>query len=90
MLVEAGFVSLIRTLLIFAGIYYGFKLIFRFLVPFLLKRFIQKHGANYSQQSSNSNRKKDGEVNINSRPNSKSEKEKLGDYVDFEEIKEND
>ncbi len=64
--------------------YFGFKLISRIFYMFLLKK-VARNQFNY-QSNSNSN-KKEGEVSIDKMPNkNKSKSDKLGDYVDYEEI----
>lgn len=64
--------------------YFGFKLISRIFYMFLLKK-VARNRSNY-QSNSNSN-KKEGEVSIDKMPNkNKSKSDKLGDYVDYEEI----
>jgi hypothetical protein len=66
----------------------------RWLLPILLKSFMKraqnKMNQQYEQQDHQS--KKEGEINVTSDPKTKSsgEKGQLGDYVDFEDIKDND
>ena len=62
--------------------YFGFKLISRLIYIFLLKN-ITKNQSNYTKQSS----KKEGDVSIEKMPKkNQSKSDKLGDYVDYEEI----
>ena len=62
--------------------YFGFKLISRLIYIFLLSN-INKNQANYTKQPS----KKEGDVSIEKMPKkNKSKSDKLGDYVDYEEI----
>ena len=62
--------------------YFGFKLISRLVYIFLLRN-ITKNQANCTKHSS----KKEGDVSIEKMPKkNKSKSEKLGDYVDYEEI----
>ena len=62
--------------------YFGFKLISRLVYIFLLRN-ITKNQANYTKYSSN----KEGDVSIEKMPKkNKSKSDKLGDYVDYEEI----
>ena len=62
--------------------YFGFKLISRLVYIFLLRN-ITKNQANYTKHSS----KKEGDVSIEKMPKkNKSKSDKLGDYVDYEEI----
>jgi|GEM_PF-6838272 len=62
-------------------------------MPWILKGFVkraqQQMGDQFSQ--GNTSTKKEGEININTPPSENKhndEKDKLGDYVDFEEVKE--
>ena len=62
--------------------YFGFKLISRLVYIFLLRN-INKNQANYTKHPS----KKEGDVSIEKMPKkNKSKSDKLGDYVDYEEI----
>lgn len=83
MVFQAGLIAFMRTLLIFVGIYYAFKIIFRFLVPWVLKRFLNKQFSSFDQsnQTSNSN-------NDNASQKKSKRKDSLGEYVDYEEIKD--
>lgn len=81
--------------LFFVGIIYLiFRFIGRYVFPFLIKRFVKKAQKNFYSQHQNYNNsqqaQKEGEVNIkyNKQKQSKRDKDKLGDYVDFEEVKE--
>lgn len=83
MVVEAGLLSFFRTLLIFIAIYYAFRLIVRFLFPFVLKWFVNKQQEKFKGQNnpSDSNRKSKNKQ-------AKSHTESIGDYVDYEEVKD--
>ena len=62
--------------------YFGFKLISRLVYIFLLRN-ISKNQANHTKHSS----KKEGDVSIEKMPKkNQSKSDKLGDYVDYEEI----
>lgn len=70
---------------------FGF-LFFRVFLPWLLTRYVKKMTKNMNMQSGNvnsSNKKKEGEINIDYIPNSNKDKQndvEGGEYVDFEEI----
>lgn len=81
MVFEAGLVSFVRTLLIFVLIYYAFKLLIRFLFPLLLQRFLNKRKSQFSNEPATTNKEKSNKPN-------RSKTEKLGDYVDYEEVDE--
>lgn len=61
-------------------------------MPIILKNFVRKaqNRMNYQYRHEETTPKKEGEVNISSDPKAKTtgEKDKLGEYVDFEEVKD--
>ena len=90
--------GLIKTLLIGLFIYYGFKVLARWLAPFLIRYAAKKiqdkfkdqmghhmRGSGFGQQD---NPDKEGEVHVRSMRSSqdKINSDSVGDYVDFEEI----
>ena len=77
---------MIKTIIIFILIYYAFKFLLKFLFPFILKSFISKQQKKYSSNDYSS--KKEGEVSIKSGSNFTHESNDIGEYVDFEEVKE--
>ena len=88
---EASFAQVIRVVLIILLIYFGLKLIFRWLGPLLLKYFLRKVGKKFEQQFSRSapgqQRKKEGEVSIERKPKkSRKSNDDVGEYIDYEEI----
>lgn len=80
-------IGLLRTILLIIVFYYIFKIIFKYVVPFLFGSSIS---GNKNQKRNNfSNRaRKEGEVTIDYIPkkDKKIDKE-TGDYVDYEEVK---
>ncbi len=86
---EAGFVNIIKTLLIILFVYYAFKFLIRLLAPFFLKKVaskMQERAQQYNQQQK-STTVKEGETVIDKKPNSsKNSSNDVGEYVDFEEI----
>lgn len=82
MIYTAGMVTFLRTILIIALVYYGLKLVVKYLFPILIKRFVNKQQERFNQQQSASN---NTEPNSHKR-NTDSKKETLGDYVDYEEV----
>lgn len=74
--------------------YFVFIILFRLVVPFLLKRFVNRMQKNIFNQNPNNyyqhqpKTKKKGDVSIDFiPPKSKSSTDKVGEYVDYEEIK---
>jgi hypothetical protein len=88
MVYEAGLVSFLRTILIIVGVYLLFKLFFRFLVPFLLKLFINKQKRKYSDHFNNhgSVNHKEGDVSIKNKSSHQKSSEDLGEYVEYEDL----
>ena len=72
--------------------YFFFKYTIRVLAPFLIKRFANKMQDKFRQefnQQYKNNDSKEGEVTIeNKKKSSNSKTDKVGDYVDFEEVDE--
>ncbi|HZH70507.1 MAG TPA: DUF4834 family protein [Flavobacteriaceae bacterium] len=84
------FLQIILTILL---IYYGLRLLFRFLLPYFLKFLARKaeqkmEGAfrsAYEQQ--NQTTKSEGEVSVDKMPRqNRKSKKTVGEYVDYEEI----
>lgn len=83
--------ALLRFLFVVVIIYYGFKLFLRYVVPWMITRFMKKQQDKFNQMNgfpnSEHSRKKDGEVNIKSKQTKKSgEDTSFGEYVDFEDV----
>lgn len=72
--------------------YFFFKYTIRLLAPFLIKRFANKMQDKFRQEFNHqykNNDSKEGEVTIeNKKKSSNSKTDKVGDYVDFEEVDE--
>tara|TARA_R110000868_G_scaffold224505_2_gene476658 strand:+ start:631 stop:906 length:276 start_codon:yes stop_codon:yes gene_type:complete len=87
MVFEAGIISFVRTLLIIALIYYGIKLIVRFLLPLVLRNFIKKQQDKFQNQYQNQQKKGNFSAKESSNDSASSKrKDKLGEYVDYEEV----
>lgn len=79
---EASVVGLFRTILIILLVYYVLKWLGRLFFPLLVKKFF---GSQSNQQQSK--QKKEGDVTIVKRGKKPTGKDdRLGDYVDFEEV----
>jgi hypothetical protein len=81
----------LRTILIIILTYYGIKFLGRLLAPVLLKRFAKKMQDRFQQQYQNPQNppQKEGKVTLEKTNTSKKTKsDDVGDYVDFEEVKE--
>ena len=89
--------GLLRTIVIIALFYYGFKLLTRYVFPFLLKRWVNKKMGQFqnqgqqqykdAQQAKEFAKQHEGEVKIKARGNkSEPETKDIGDFVDYEEV----
>jgi len=81
--------GLLRTILVILLIYYGFKMISRYLLPFFLKRFIKnvQNRANQQEQNQEHPEVKVGETVIDKKPQDTNQSNNsVGDYVDYEEV----
>lgn len=89
--------QILRTILIILVIFYGFRLLSRYVFPFLLKRWLNKKMGQFQNQGNSQfqNQQKaqqfakehEGEVKIKSRnKNDKPESDGLGEFVDYEEV----
>lgn len=83
--------ALLRFLFVVILIYYGFRLVIRYVVPWMIARFMKKQQEKFNQMNgfadTNYNQKKDGEVNIKTRQAHKTkEDDNFGEYVDFEDV----
>lgn len=89
MMQEAEITSFLRTILILVIIYYGFKLVTKYMAPIILNKAAKKFEErvrNQQQQRQEPNSKV-GETVINKKPNqSKSSNNSVGEYVDYEEV----
>jgi len=82
----------LKVLAIIFLTYFFFKYTIRLLAPFLIKRFANKMQDKFRQefnQQYKNNDSKEGEVTIeNKKKSSNSKTDRVGDYVDFEEVDE--
>jgi hypothetical protein len=79
--------QLLRIILIIIIVYYILKLVVRYLLPVFLKYAIRKTQQNYQKQNQPPERKT-GEIKVEYSPKKKSETGEVGEYIDYEEIKD--
>ncbi len=89
----------LKTVLIILLVYFGLKFILKLVWPYIVKYLTKKAGEKFAQsfgqnpfenaQTKNPSQKKEGEVVIE-RPTTKTKNtnNSVGEYIDFEEIKE--
>ena len=85
--------GLIKFLIWFFLISYILKFLGRFVFPFLLKRYVKKKQSQFNQkftqQQDTTVDVEEGKVTIKTKvKKSKSDKNDMGEYVDFEEVDE--
>lgn len=85
--------AILKFFLVLIILYYGARLFIRYVIPWLLARFVRKQQEKYNNMSGFDNSKQNFAGNDHN--NFRSEKRKdrnddngFGEYVDFEEIKE--
>jgi len=84
----------LKVLLIILLVYFGLKFLIKFLGPILLKYAMKKAGKQFEKQFSQFNqrqqpRKEEGEITIDKIPKgSKKSNNDVGEYVEYEEVKE--
>ncbi|PRZ27886.1 DUF4834 family protein [Flavobacterium granuli] len=89
----ASFAGFIKTLFYIVAFYYIFKFLAKLFLPLLVKKVVEKAGANFQEQqqrsqdaswrTSNSN---DEIIYNTAHSKNPRETKKVGDYVDYEEI----
>ena len=85
--------GLLRTIAILVIIYYAFKFFSRYIAPIFLKKVINNVEKKYKEQQQqntyNETTGKVGETVIAKKPTEPKESSKdVGDYVDYEEVKD--
>lgn len=79
--------QLLRTILIIIIVYYLFKLFVRYVMPYIARYFIRKTIDNFEKHQTHSRPKHD-DLNVEKTAHRKKNLDDLGEYVDYEEIKE--
>ncbi|MBU1371095.1 MAG: DUF4834 family protein [Bacteroidetes bacterium] len=71
-------------------IFYAFRLFLRYVLPWIIGRYIRKMQDKMGQSQNKNSRQKEGEVKLNYKESEHSRVDPdIGEYVDFEEIKDN-
>lgn len=79
--------QILRTILIIVIIYYLAKLFARYILPLLARYFIRRSQKAYQKQYQQP-KKKMGDMNVEYQPEKKEELNDLGEYVDYEDLKD--
>lgn len=88
LLVLLYLVGFVRTLFVLVIIYFGIKLITRYVLPLLVDKGVKKMQQKmHEQQRQQRPSRPDGEVTIENNRNKKGNgKQDKGEYIDFEEV----
>ena len=85
-------VGLLKFLFWFFVFSYIIKFLGRIFIPIILKRFIRKSSQKFGQKFNNMNSQRtksnEGDVIIEGKKNKSKLSDKVGEYVDFEEVDE--
>ncbi len=81
----ASFNGFVRVLFFMIAFYYVIKFLGRIFLPVLVKKAVEKAGESFSQQQ-RQQQNPYGNVQQTVTPEKPRETEKVGEYVDFEEI----
>ena len=79
--------QILRTILIIIIVYYAAKLFARYVLPLLARYFIRRSQKTYQKQYQQP-KKKMGEMNVEYQPEKEKKLDDLGEYIDYEEIKD--
>ncbi|MEN8187388.1 MAG: DUF4834 family protein [Bacteroidota bacterium] len=89
---EASFTGFLRTILIIMLIYYGLKIVGRYLFPVFFKKMVKNVEKKVREQQGyqeSEDKIKEGETVIDKKPRPNKESNKnVGEYVDYEEVDE--
>jgi hypothetical protein len=90
---EASLSGVFRLLLIVLFVYYAFSLIMRYIMPMLMRKYLdnfqKQFTAEHHRSQEETNKNKEGEISIKFVEKDKNKKQNPddGEYVDYEEIK---
>ena len=81
-------IAFLRFLFILLIVWFATRLIFRYVVPWFIMRFVKKQQDKYSEYFQSQETKKEGDVEIKVNKNDTKDKndDSFGEYIDFEEV----
>ena len=84
-MVTASFYGILRTIAILILIYYAIKFLLRLFAPVIIQQVVKKAEQSFNEQHQQHSNQNQQQVynNTNSKPK---EKQKVGEYIDYEEI----
>ena len=83
--------GLLKTIAIIIIVYYAFKFIGKYIMPLFLKKMVENVEKKMKDQQQNQYKKEDGKVGetvIAKKPQTKQSNKEVGDYVDYEDVKD--
>lgn len=81
--------GLLRTLFVILLIYYALKIVSRYILPIVLKKAVSKVQKNRDKQyAPKQDNTKEGETTVDFTPDTTSKTANVGEYIEFEEVKE--
>lgn len=81
----------LKTLFFIMVVYYSIRVILRIIAPFLIKYLFKKVQKNtFSNQNTNQRPPEEGKVHVSKSKEKVPSSKNVGEYVDFEEVEEND
>ena len=83
--------GLLKTIAIIIIVYYAFKFIGKYIMPLFLKRVVKNVEKKMREQQENQYKEETGNIGetvIDKKPQSRKSNKEVGDYVDYEEIKD--
>ena len=84
-------IGLLRVIFVFAIVYMVLRFLTKHIFPLLLGNYVSRKMSDMQQNQQdyyNAQKKREGEVNIDAKPDSKKKYPKdSGEYIDFEEVK---
>lgn len=95
MICQASLTGIFRLIIIFFLIYFVFATLTRYVFPMLLRNYLQNFSKRFNAENPDlyqQQDRKEGEVKINNIPDTpvKRKQEQDDDYIDFEEIEDQD
>ncbi len=80
--------GLLRTILIIIIIYYGLRIISKYILPIILRQAVNKVQNNMKEQFEQQQKpnRPVGETSVDYAPKNDSSNNEVGEYIDFEEV----
>mgnify|MGYP001401409114 CR=1 FL=1 len=82
---------MLRLIIIISVLYLIYRLLARYILPYLAKRYVENTKQRFYREQNARQKRSDGEINVDYVPPSsgKINSDGVGEYIDFEEEKDN-